>query len=169
MSRLAFLTIGLLLAIAVPAPALADCAGYGASAAAQQRENVAKDCGFRGPRWHAGQDAHARFCQLVGEGAANNETAVRAGMLAKCRRAGGGAGGGGDNANQARRCEKSEVAEGTGPNNRDARDAARSQLGRVRAEMMNAGLTQCRYNELGCNRRGNERTCFLSVRCCERK
>ena len=164
MIRLKIGALVLALMLATPFQAMANCAQYGATATQQQRENARLGCGFKGPRWHTNAGAHAGFCALAGDGVADAETALRAGKLVKCRRAAGG----GDNANQARRCEKSEVAEGTGPSKRDARDAAHSQLGRVRAEMVNAGLSQCRYTDLGCTRQGNDRTCFLSVSCCER-
>lgn len=110
-----------------PGLALADCAEYGTTAAAQQNENLTLGCGYTGLRWHADIGAHAGFCSLVGEGTASGETAIREAELARCRPAAEppaeepvddiGVQSDGE-------CRRSEVAEGRGNSRQSARDAA---------------------------------------------
>lgn len=148
--------------------AFADCADYGSTAVAQQNENISLGCGFSGLRWHSDAASHAGFCRLVGEGTVSGETAIREAELAKCRPAQvvEPAEAAENDSVQPSQCERSEIAEGKGINNGSARSAAHSLLGRPRAEMMNAGLTQCMYHDLGCTGANSERICFLSVECC---
>ena len=165
MMRLIFAMMACAMMLAAPNPASANCADYGATATLQHRENVRLGCGFKGPRWHTNTGAHAGFCAIAGDGVADRETSVREAMLAKCRRAAGGQGGQ-DQAGE--RCRKSGVAEGSGATTSRARGAAQDLLARTRAQYMNRGFTQCRYNDLGCSGRNGARTCFLSVSCCKR-
>lgn len=154
--------------------ALANCADYGSTAVAQQNENISLGCGFSGLRWHSDAASHTGFCRLVGEGTISGETAIREAELAKCRPAEAmepaeavePAEAIENDSVQPTQCERSEIAEGKGVTNGSARSAAHSSLGRPRAEMMNAGLTQCMYHDLGCTGANSERTCFLSVECC---
>lgn len=148
--------------------ALADCADYGSTAVAQQNENISLGCGFSGLRWHSDAASHTRFCRLVGEGTISGETAIREAELAKCRPAEvvEPAAAVENDSGESSQCERSEIAEGKGNSSGSARSAAHSLLGRPRAEMMNAGLTQCMYHDLGCTGANSERTCFLSVECC---
>ena len=147
---------------ATPQLAAADCIAYGATAAQQQRDNTSLKCGFKGPRWHENAGAHAAFCAAAGDAVAASETALRAGKLTECRRAAGG------QDQDARRCRKSGVAEGAGTTIQRARGAARDQLARTRAQYLNRGFTQCRYNDLGCSGPNGARTCFLSISCCRK-
>lgn len=168
MSRLPFLALVALFFCFVGGAAFANCLQYGATATAQQNENVALGCGFSGLRWHGDTAGHAAFCALVGEGKVSGETAIREAELAKCRPAApaGAADAAGDANTPAGQCQRTEVAEGTGTSKQEAQNAAHDQLGRQRAEMINSGLTQCMYHDLGCAGSGSERTCWMSVECC---
>lgn len=148
--------------------ALADCADYGSNAVAQQNENISLGCGFSGLRWHGDAASHTGFCRLVGEGTVSGETTIREAELAKCRPAEAiePAEAMENDSAQPTQCERSEIAEGKGATNGSAQSAAHSSLGRPRAEMMNAGLTQCMYHGLGCTGANSERTCWMSVECC---
>lgn len=151
--------------------AIANCSDYGAKAMVQHNENVALGCGFSGLRWHGDMVSHTAFCSLAGEGTAAGETALREAQLDQCRSAVAeapvDAPDAADEANTpARHCQKSEIAEGSGASTSLARGAAQSQLGRQQAEMLNGGLTQCLFHDLGCAGSNPERTCWMSVECC---
>ena len=152
----------------VPAAAVAACADYGALAVAQQIENRELGCGFSGVRWHEDGAAHGGFCALVGEGAASGETAIREAKLATCRQTQGA----GNDAvepvedEQETTCQRSEISEGKGATTQEARGNAQDGLGLVRAQMINAGLQQCLFYDLGCTGPNGDRTCYLSVNCC---
>lgn len=145
-----------------PTVAYADCAEYGATAVAQQKENIELGCGISGLRWHTDEASHAGFCRLVGEGLVSSETALREVELAKCRPV--------EELEvedkQPDQCQRSEIAEGTGKTRQSAMGAAQDLLGRERAEMTNSGLTKCLYHDLGCTGPNGNKTCFLSVGCC---
>lgn len=174
MNRLLLQALAILLFCVSSSVALANCVGYGSAAVAQQAENVSLGCGFSGLRWHSDAAGHAGFCLLVGEGKASGETTIREEELAKCRpaevmepvEAMEPADVMENDSAQATQCERSEIAEGKGTTNGRAQSAAHSSLGRPRAEMMNAGLTQCMYHGLGCTGANSERTCWMSVECC---
>lgn len=173
MSRFFSKAFAFLLMLIWPGFVMANCLDYGTTAAAQQKENLDLGCGFSGLRWHGDVAAHAGFCSLVGEATASGETAIREAELARCRPAEAAmeddddiAEPEDDVAQNDGQCLRSEVAEGTGDSKRSARDAAHSMLGRGRAEMMNEGLTECLYHDLGCSGSGNDHTCWMSVGCC---
>jgi len=180
MTRLLLQALAMFVFCVSSSAALANCADYGSTAVAQQNENISLGCGFSGLRWHSDAASHTGFCRLVGEGTISGETAIREAELAKCRPAEvvepaeamepaevmEPAETVENDSVQPSQCERSEIAEGKGVNNGSARSAAHSLLGRPRAEMMNAGLTQCMYHDLGCTGANSERTCFLSVECC---
>lgn len=163
MSRSPCRALAFLLICAWPGFALADCADYGATAAAQQKENIALGCGYSGLRWHGDAVGHAGFCNLVGEGTASGETARREVDLAKCRPA---ATIEQEETTGSGECRRSEIAEGKGVGSANARSAAHDMLGRARAEMINDGLTKCLFHDLGCSGPNNDRTCWMSVGCC---
>jgi hypothetical protein len=171
MSRFSSKALAFLLMLVWPGLVMANCLDYGTTAAAQQTENLDLGCGFSGLRWHGDVAAHTGFCSLVGEATASGETAIREAELARCRPVPDAmeeevAEPVDETEQDANECRRSEVAEGTGDSNQSARNAAHSMLGRGRAEMMNEGLTECLYHNLGCSGPGNERTCWMSVECC---
>lgn len=162
MSRLPLLALAAMFVCGGSGIALADCADYGVKAVQQQNENVSLGCGFSGLRWHSDAAGHAAFCGLVGEGSVSGETAIRETELAKCRPAVAAD----DDNSPERQCQRSQIAEGTAASQQRAQSAAHSVLGRERAEMINSGLTQCLYQDLGCTGSNGERTCWMSVECC---
>lgn len=171
MSRFFSNAFAFLFMLTWPGFVMANCLDYGTTAAAQQNENLDLGCGFSGLRWHGDVAAHAGFCSLVGEATASGETAIREAELARCRPAAEPPAEEPEDDIAAQpdgECSRSEVAEGRGNSRQSARGAARDQLGRARAEMMNDGLTQCLYHDLGCSGPNNDRTCWMSVGCCAR-
>lgn len=145
-----------------PGAASANCADYGRTAAAQQQENLDLGCGFSGLRWHGDAGTHSGYCGLAGTGAADNELAIREKSLAGCRTNSAA----NAPAEEADACRTSEIGEGQGTSSQRAEGAAMDKLGRARAEMIQAGLSKCLWNDLGCTGPNGNRTCFMSVRCC---
>lgn len=153
-----------------PSSANASCLDYGTMAVEQQKENIANGCGFIGLRWHNNQAGHEGFCRLVGEDQASNETTFRSAKINECQP---------EleleqeeitndqiNAGDATQCMRSDPVKGTDISRGRAREKARDQLGKIRAELINSGLTKCIYHDLGCTGVAGNQTCWLSVGCC---
>lgn len=72
---------------AIASPHAGTCRAYATQAVAQNEDNLAKGCGFAGPRWQSDHDAHYRWC--VGGGwmfdGHKNEANARADELSRCK------------------------------------------------------------------------------------
>lgn len=68
-------------------PADPRCGRYGLSAVQQAQENIARGCGFSGPRWSSAYLDHFAWCEAAGvvESDMTRETEARASALARCR------------------------------------------------------------------------------------
>lgn len=62
------------------------CRQYAEAAVAQQRENAGRGCGFAGAPWSFNYDGHLSWCRNVHPGKVQDELALRARALSKCRR-----------------------------------------------------------------------------------
>ena len=61
------------------------CSNYAATAVGQQKENLSRQCGFKGGRWSADYNAHFNWCMSVGPNNTITETAGRGALLStKC-------------------------------------------------------------------------------------
>lgn len=69
------------LAMVQSASAQANCAIYGKLALQQNKENVARKCGFSGPSWSDNLQAHIAWCGTVGPAQWKTELQRRAAML----------------------------------------------------------------------------------------
>lgn len=163
--RTATLAIALLYAPNALAFVSEACVAYGQAAATQQQQNKFGQCGFTGPRWHLDIDAHQTFCQIFGADKAKAETDVRQVQLDGCLVE--EVAPPEDDPVEAAACRKSDIAEGKGASNQEARGKAQDQLGFPRAQMINDGYNQCLFNDLGCTGGNGDKTCWLSVSCCQ--
>jgi hypothetical protein len=88
-------TLGLaapVLAVAIAAAALPAkaaghgyCVGYANSAVSEQSRNLARRCGFFGPRWHGIWTVHYNWCRSVDRSRARQERQLRRARLRACR------------------------------------------------------------------------------------
>ena len=71
--------------VAGAANAQSNCDAYARLTLEQARANVAKRCGFKGPRWSLKAEAHKQWCQDVGPDEWRSELKLRNEQLAKCK------------------------------------------------------------------------------------
>ncbi len=63
----------------------AFCQRYSNTAISQQRQNLSRQCGFRGARWQVNYNNHYNWCLRASTGSANSETNARTTQLRQCR------------------------------------------------------------------------------------
>lgn len=61
-----------------------SCAGYALTAVLQNIENITKNCGFTGERWHSDYNRHFEWCMRVSKDISQSETFARANALKQC-------------------------------------------------------------------------------------
>ena len=72
-------------AFAAAASAQTNCGAYVRLTVAQAKANIAKKCGFKGPRWSLNVAGHKKWCEDVGPAEWRAELKKRDQMLAKCK------------------------------------------------------------------------------------
>jgi 3-hydroxyisobutyrate dehydrogenase-like beta-hydroxyacid dehydrogenase len=76
--------LALLGALAVSAPASANCDWYVKTSLEQQQRNAKLKCGFSGAEWSVDKGAHAAWCATVSPDASRATAQKREADLAKC-------------------------------------------------------------------------------------
>ena len=71
-------------AVAVSAPASANCDWYVKTALEQQQRNLKLKCGLSGPEWSVDKGAHAAWCASVSPETSRSSAQKREADLAKC-------------------------------------------------------------------------------------
>jgi len=66
-----------------PVP-LDPCDQYARTAVSQNEENIRKDCGYRGAKWHSNYESHLRWCRSTSQNEADTAIEDRGNALVEC-------------------------------------------------------------------------------------